>query len=174
MYAVASALGPDRMTAFEYIMSNGGAAYDGAGSSQQQEQQQPAQQHEQPQQQPPPAVLAASISNASSEVGTRDSPIIKMPFCPMQQLQCTGLRHATNAKHGVSRAQMCFYRCSTCILVAQCTSAPYLPSRRCSVLLDQSSRQSMVHLQLLRSISSCNHSLLTAPYVCVCSWMGTG
>lgn len=54
------------MTAFDYVMSNGGAGYDGAGPSSQQSQQE--QQEEQQQQQPPSA--AAGASNASSiEVG---------------------------------------------------------------------------------------------------------
>lgn len=52
LLAVAEALAPERMTAFDYVMSNGGAAYDGATTSQQQP-------------------LAATTSNVSSEV--RDS-----------------------------------------------------------------------------------------------------
>jgi hypothetical protein len=36
LLAVAQALAPERMTAFDYVMSNGGAAYEGATTSQQQ------------------------------------------------------------------------------------------------------------------------------------------
>lgn len=100
------------MTAFEYVMSNGGAAYNGAGSAQQQEQHQPAQQQEQPQQQPPPAVLSASISNASSEVGARNSPIIKMPprVAAKQQLRCASMLHALKAKHSGGQSHACASR----------------------------------------------------------------
>jgi hypothetical protein len=50
--AVAQALDQERVTAFDYVMSNGGVSYNGAGSSQQQQQ------------------ASAATSNAS-EVGSR-------------------------------------------------------------------------------------------------------
>jgi hypothetical protein len=49
LLAAAEALAPERMTAFDYVMSNGGAAYNGATTSQQQP-------------------MAATTSNLSSEV----------------------------------------------------------------------------------------------------------
>lgn len=149
--AVANALGPDRMTAFEYVMSNGGAAYNGAGSAQQQEQHQPAQQQEQPQQQPPPAVLSASISNASSEVGARNSPIIKMPprVAAKQQLRCASMLHALKAKHSGGQSPACASRAA-------------VPAYRYPVhFFYPPPSQGVLHP------AHC-------PFLCVCSWMGTG
>lgn len=69
--AVVDALGQERMTAFDYVMSNGGAAFD--GSSQQQEQEQQQQQQ-----------VAAATSNASSEVrGAGPAYDAKAAACPV-------------------------------------------------------------------------------------------